>query len=165
MQAKNRRFGITPVQVFFFDEVHRMSAEAQDALLVFMEKARTGTIVCIATTEIRGMRAAFLSRFLDIEIRPLAPDAAYSFIKEIADEEHVEIAPSALRLFVASQPPQARDLIVAFQGLSNLKEPIDDDLIKKYFNLGICDHLARYFKAVGKWRSSRAIKVAGSLGG
>ncbi len=148
VMAISSRIGITPVQVCFFDEVHRMSHEAQDALLVFLQTERPGLIICVATTDIKGMRGAFVSRFLDIHIRPLEADAAYALVRKISDDENIKITTSALRLFVAAQPQQARDLVIALQSLSNLKQSIDENLIKDYFDLGRYDHLANYFKAL-----------------
>lgn len=148
VRAKTSGFGISKAQVIFFDEAHALSPSAQDGLLIAIQEARQGLIFCVATTERKRLKAALLSRLHDIDIWELSPEVGFEYLESIAKKEELSFDPQALRLLAAARPPYARDLVVALEGLSHYDQHIDANLVKKRYDLGVCDHLSRYSAAL-----------------
>lgn len=159
VKAVASRAGNHGVQVIFFDEAHKLEPAAQDALLVFLEKRQPGVVVCIATTELKHFKPAFISRFLDIAIQPLQPETAFEYLLEIANHERLMVEPGAIRLIVAAKPPQARNLVIALEGLSLLNRSIDIELVKRHLGLSVCDHLADYVRALAQGNHSKQLRA------
>jgi hypothetical protein len=148
VSARNSRRGFGRTQVIFFDEAHGLSRVVQDGLLVAMQQAREGLVFIFATTEAKGITPALMSRCLPIEINELDQTVAFEYLRFLAESENLVFEPAALRLLAAARPPYARDLVIGLEGLSVLDCPIDVSLVKAHYDLGVCDHLARYASAL-----------------
>jgi energy-coupling factor transporter ATP-binding protein EcfA2 len=148
VSARNSRRGFGRTQVIFFDEAHGLSRVVQDGLLVAMQQAREGLVFIFATTEAKGLTPALMSRCLPIEINELDQIVAFEYLRFLAESENLSFEPAALRLLAAARPPYARDLVIGLEGLSVLDCPIDVSLVKAHYDLGVCDHLARYATAL-----------------
>jgi DNA polymerase-3 subunit gamma/tau len=132
------------VRVLFFDEAHALSKAAQNGFLKLIEDDQSGTCFFFATTEVRRLSAAFVSRLTEVRIHTLTPAVAYELLEYIAKQESIAYEPEALHLLVAAKPPFARDLTVALQRLHDIGGRIDVDLVKSIYDLSVRDHLGDY---------------------
>jgi DNA polymerase-3 subunit gamma/tau len=105
------------VRVLFFDEAHALSKVTQNGFLKLIEDDQSGTCFFFATTEVRKLIPAFVSRLTEIRIHALTPTVAYELLEHIATRENIAYEPEALHLLVAAKPPFARDLTIALQRL------------------------------------------------
>lgn len=143
-----RSAGPSGMRVVFFDESHALERDAQLSILKTIEDKPTGVIFCFATTEPAQMDRALLSRLHEIPIRALTPDIAFDYLQFIARQEGVSFDPAALHLLVAAKPPFARDLVIALQEIARTERYIDVDLVKDYWDLGVCDDLGQYARTL-----------------
>ena len=138
------------VRVLFFDEAHALSKATQNGFLKLIEDDQSGTCFFFATTEVRKLIPAFVSRLTEIRIYALTPAVAYELLEHIAKQENIAYEPEALHLLVAAKPPFARDLTIALQRLHDGGDRIDAGLIKSVYDLSVRDHLGDYFIALAR---------------
>lgn len=138
------------VRVLFFDEAHALSKATQNGFLKLIEDDQSGTCFFFATTEVRKLIPAFVSRLTEIRIHALTPAVAYELLEHIATRENIAYEPEALHLLVAAKPPFARDLTIALQRLHDDGGRIDADLVKSVYDLSVRDHLGDYCIALAR---------------
>lgn len=132
-------------RLYLFDESHRLSADALDALLKPMEDCVPGTqdktLVCIfCTTEPEKMRATVLSRCAPaFVIRPVTPDQIRDRLVTVCDSEGIDYEPEALKLIGELTECHIRDALKAVEGVSMLGK-VDRINVAKYLHLD--SHLA-----------------------
>ena len=86
-------------KVFIFDECHRITHEAQNALLKVLEDVPEHLIVIFATTEYDKMLPTILSRCqLVVEVRKQTLQGMTRILKNIAKQEGLTIDENALKL-------------------------------------------------------------------
>ncbi|MBR1240263.1 AAA family ATPase [Bradyrhizobium sp. AUGA SZCCT0274] len=149
------------VRVLFFDEAHALSKVTQNGFLKLIEDDQSGTCFFFATTEVRKLIPAFVSRLTEIRIHALTPAVAYELLEHIAKQENIAYEPEALHLLVAAKPPFARDLTIALQRLHDDGGRIDADLVKRVYDLSVRDHLGDYCIALA--RGDRHAQVTTSI--
>lgn len=138
------------VRVLFFDEAHALSKATQNGFLKLIEDDRSGACFFFATTEVRKLIPAFVSRLTEIRIHALTPAVAYELLEHIAKQENIAYEPEALHLLVAAKPPFARDLTIALQRLHDDGGRIDANLVKSVYDLSVRDRLGEYCIALAR---------------
>src|SRR5512132_1026237 len=92
--------GFAPVRnrykVFVIDEVHRLSAQAFDALLKSVEEPPPHVIFMMATTELEKVPATIQSRSQVFELKSVGLKQIAQQLRTIADAEKIQIDDSAL---------------------------------------------------------------------
>lgn len=113
-------------RIYLFDESHRLSADALDALLKPMEDCVPGSqdksLICIfCTTEPERMRATILSRCAPaFVIRPVSPKVIATRLAEVCDLEKIEYETEALELIGELTECHIRDALKAIEGVSQV---------------------------------------------
>jgi len=113
-------------RLYLFDESHRLTLDALDALLKPMEDTVPGgedkSLVCIfCTTEPEKMRATILSRCAPaFVIKPVVPDQIGSRLAQICDSEGIAYEREALTLIGELTECHIRDALKAVEGVSML---------------------------------------------
>lgn len=129
-------------KIYLFDESHRLSTDALDALLKPMEDCSPGTedksLVCIfCTTEPEKMKATILSRcapaFL---IKPNTPSQIAGRLAYVCEKETLSFEISALELIAELTECHIRDALKAVEGVANLGT-IDRDNVASYLHLDV----------------------------
>jgi len=120
--------GMAPVRnrykVFIIDEVHRLSAQAFDALLKSIEEPPPHVVFMMATTELEKVPQTIQSRALVFELRTLGFKAIVDRLREIASAEGIAIDERALSLVARAAEGSMRDglsaldQVIAFAGQS-----------------------------------------------
>jgi hypothetical protein len=127
-------------RLYLFDESHRLSTDALDALLKPMEDCVPGSqdksLVCIfCTTEPEKMRATVLSRCAPaFVIKPVTPDQIRDRLVVVCDSEGIPYEIDALKLIGELTECHIRDALKAVEGVSMLGM-VDKVNVAKYLHL------------------------------
>lgn len=142
-------------RIYLFDESHRLSKAALDALLKPMEDNIPGTqdkqMVCIfCTTEPQNMRATVFSRCAPaFSIRVVPPDKIAERLAWIAEQEGIEYEQAALVAISEATECHIRDAIKTLEGVSQLG-PATTENVSRYLRLDINVTLLKILALLGK---------------
>ena len=85
-------------RVFFVDECHRMTNDAQEAWLKILEEASGYNWFIFATTNPETLKATFLRRVAKYEMKPIGESAICEYLIDICKEEQIEAPDDALQM-------------------------------------------------------------------
>lgn len=104
-----------PVQgrfkVFMIDEVHMLTNTAFNAMLKTLEEPPEYLKFVLATTDPQKVPVTVLSRCLQFNLRPMAPETVQEHLTRVLGEEHVQADPGALRLLSRAARGSMRDAL------------------------------------------------------
>jgi DNA polymerase-3 subunit gamma/tau len=111
-------------KVYIIDEVHMLSTAAFNALLKTLEEPPPHAIFILATTEVHKIPATVLSRCQRHEFRRILVAEIAKLLKEVADQEQIEVEPDALTLVARQATGAMRDAISLLDQLASNGEKI-----------------------------------------
>ncbi|PTT21469.1 DNA polymerase III subunit gamma/tau [Acidovorax sp. HMWF029] len=104
-----------PVQgrfkVFMIDEVHMLTNTAFNAMLKTLEEPPEYLKFVLATTDPQKVPVTVLSRCLQFNLRPMAPETVLSHLTQVLATENVPAEPQALRLLSRAARGSMRDAL------------------------------------------------------
>ncbi|KQR55284.1 DNA polymerase III subunit gamma/tau [Acidovorax sp. Leaf160] len=104
-----------PVQgrfkVFMIDEVHMLTNTAFNAMLKTLEEPPEYLKFVLATTDPQKVPVTVLSRCLQFNLRPMAPETVLDHLTRVLGQENVPAEPSALRLLARAARGSMRDAL------------------------------------------------------
>ncbi|MDR2298571.1 MAG: DNA polymerase III subunit gamma/tau [Comamonas sp.] len=104
-----------PVQgrfkVFMIDEVHMLTNTAFNAMLKTLEEPPEYLKFVLATTDPQKVPVTVLSRCLQFNLRPMAPDTVLEHLTDVLSKESVPAEPQALRLLSRAARGSMRDAL------------------------------------------------------
>ncbi len=104
-----------PVQgrfkVFMIDEVHMLSNTAFNAMLKTLEEPPEYLKFVLATTDPQKVPPTVLSRCLQFNLRPMAPETVLEHLGTVLQAESVPAEPGALRLLARAARGSMRDAL------------------------------------------------------
>ena len=104
-----------PVQgrfkVFMIDEVHMLTNTAFNAMLKTLEEPPEYLKFVLATTDPQKVPVTVLSRCLQFNLRPMAPETVLSHLTQVLAAENVGAEPQALRLLSRAARGSMRDAL------------------------------------------------------
>src|SRR6185295_4941873 len=110
--------GMAPVRdrykIFIIDEVHRLSAQAFDALLKSVEEPPPHVVFMMATTEIEKVPATIQSRSQVFELKTIGVKQIADQLRRIAEAEGIKVDEAALMLVARAGDGSMRDAQSAF---------------------------------------------------
>ena len=115
-------------KVFMIDEVHMLTNTAFNAMLKTLEEPPEYLKFVLATTDPQKVPATVLSRCLQFNLRPMAPETILEHLQCVLGIENVPSEPQALRLLARAARGSMRDALsltdqaIAF-GSGELLEP------------------------------------------
>ena len=115
-------------KVFMIDEAHQLTKDAFNALLKTLEEPPEYLKFVLATTDPEKMLPTVLSRCLQFNLRPMAPQTVAEHLENVLAKENVPVEPGALRLLARAARGSMRDALsltdqaIAFGG-GKLEEP------------------------------------------
>jgi DNA polymerase-3 subunit gamma/tau len=144
-----------PVQgrfkVFMIDEVHMLTGHAFNAMLKTLEEPPEYLKFVLATTDPQKVPVTVLSRCLQFNLRPMAPETVQEHLVEVLASEQVSAEPQALRLIARAARGSMRDALsltdqaIAFGG-GQLEEATVRQMlgaVDRSYVLRLIDALAR----------------------
>ncbi len=144
-----------PVQgrfkVFMIDEVHMLTNTAFNAMLKTLEEPPEYLKFVLATTDPQKVPVTVLSRCLQFNLRPMAPETVASHLQQVLQAESVAADAGALRLLARAARGSMRDALsltdqaIAFGGGSLQEAGVRQMLgaVDSAPVLGLIDALAR----------------------
>jgi len=104
-----------PVQgrfkVFMIDEVHMLTGHAFNAMLKTLEEPPEYLKFVLATTDPQKVPVTVLSRCLQFNLRPMAPETVLEHLTQVLQSEAVPAEPLALRLISRAARGSMRDAL------------------------------------------------------
>ncbi len=104
-----------PVQgrfkVFMIDEVHMLTNTAFNAMLKTLEEPPEYLKFVLATTDPQKVPVTVLSRCLQFNLRPMAPEVVLEHLQQVLAAEAIAAEPQALRLLARAARGSMRDAL------------------------------------------------------
>jgi len=157
--------GMAPVRdrykIFIIDEVHRLSAQAFDALLKSVEEPPPHVVFMMATTEIEKVPATIQSRSQVFELKTIGVKQIADQLRRIAEAEGIKVDEAALMLVARAGDGSMRDAqsaldqVIAFAG-----ESIGADDVASVLGLVRRDLLIEIAGAVAREDASAVFELA-----
>ena len=104
-----------PVQgrfkVFMIDEVHMLTNTAFNAMLKTLEEPPEYLKFVLATTDPQKVPVTVLSRCLQFNLRPMAPETVFEHLTQVLGQENLPAEPMALKLLARAARGSMRDAL------------------------------------------------------
>ena len=132
-----------PVQgrfkVFMIDEVHMLSNTAFNAMLKTLEEPPEYLKFVLATTDPQKVPVTVLSRCLQFNLRPMAPETILAHLQTVLAQEQIDADAQALRLIARAARGSMRDaLSLADQAIAFSAGRLEESAVRQM--LGSVDH-------------------------
>ena len=98
-------------KVYMIDEVHMLSTTAFNAMLKTLEEPPEYLKFVLATTDPQKVPPTVLSRCLQFNLRPMAPQTVQLHLADVLAKEHIEADAGALRLLARAARGSMRDAL------------------------------------------------------
>ena len=98
-------------KVYMIDEVHMLSNTAFNAMLKTLEEPPEYLKFVLATTDPQKVPPTVLSRCLQFNLRPMAPQTVQEHLAHVLAEEKIAAEPGALRLLARAARGSMRDAL------------------------------------------------------
>ena len=98
-------------KVFMIDEVHMLTNTAFNAMLKTLEEPPEYLKFVLATTDPQKVPATVLSRCLQFNLRPMAPETILEHLVQVLQAENVESETQALRMLARAARGSMRDAL------------------------------------------------------
>jgi len=157
-----------PVQgrfkVFMIDEVHMLTNTAFNAMLKTLEEPPEYLKFVLATTDPQKVPVTVLSRCLQFNLRPMAPETVQEHLAHVLQSESVSAEPQALRLIARAARGSMRDALsltdqaIAFGGGQLVEHTVRQ-------MLGAVDrtHVLRLIEALGQGDGAAVVDTVDTL--
>lgn len=123
-------------KTYIIDEVHMLTKESFNAFLKTLEEPPAHTIFIFATTDIHKVPLTIISRCQRFDFRRIQLDVIKKTLKNIADNENIEIDDKTLTLISKKADGALRDAQSLFdQVVSFCGNKIDSETVSKMLNL------------------------------
>jgi DNA polymerase-3 subunit gamma/tau len=98
-------------KVYMIDEVHMLSTTAFNAMLKTLEEPPEYLKFILATTDPQKVPPTVLSRCLQFNLRPMAPETVFEHLSGVLQAESIEAEAGALRLLARAARGSMRDAL------------------------------------------------------
>ncbi|HEY9024873.1 MAG TPA: DNA polymerase III subunit gamma/tau, partial [Burkholderiaceae bacterium] len=98
-------------KVFMIDEAHQLTKDAFNALLKTLEEPPEYLKFVLATTDPEKMLPTVLSRCLQFNLRPMAPETVAAHLERVLGAEHIPFDAGSLRLLSRGARGSMRDAL------------------------------------------------------
>ncbi|MGE5814619.1 MAG: DNA polymerase III subunit gamma/tau [Acidobacteriota bacterium] len=158
--------GFAPVRdrykVFVIDEVHRLSAQAFDALLKSVEEPPPHVIFMMATTELDKVPATIQSRSQVFELKSVGLKLIADHLRMISTAEGLQVDDAALMLIARAADGSVRDALSALdQVLGFSGSTVDAESVTTVLGLVRRDLVLDMIEAVAREEAPALFDLAG----
>ena len=151
-------------KVYMIDEVHMLSTTAFNAMLKTLEEPPEYLKFVLATTDPQKVPATVLSRCLQFNLRPMAPQTVQEHLASVLASEHIPAEPGALRLLARAARGSMRDaLSLADQAIAFGAGALDEPGVRKMLGAVDRSHAVRIIEALAAADGSGLIKAVDGL--
>jgi DNA polymerase-3 subunit gamma/tau len=144
-------------KVFMIDEAHQLTKESFNALLKTLEEPPEYLKFVLATTDPEKMLPTVLSRCLQFNLRPMAPEVVYEHLERVLKAEGVAFDELSLRLLSRAARGSMRDgLSLADQAIAFGGGALTGDVVRAMLGSVDRSHASRFVRALAV-RDGRAV--------
>jgi DNA polymerase-3 subunit gamma/tau len=136
-------------KVYMIDEVHMLSNHAFNAMLKTLEEPPEYLKFVLATTDPQKVPPTVLSRCLQFNLRPMAPDTMQGHLAHVLSAEGIESEPGALRLLARAAQGSMRDaLSLTDQAIAYGAGRLDEPALRRMLGAVDRGHAVRIVEAL-----------------
>jgi DNA polymerase III subunit gamma/tau len=136
-------------KVYMIDEVHMLSTTAFNAMLKSLEEPPDYLKFVLATTDPQKVPATVLSRCLQFNLRPMAPQTIALHLETVLREESVRADAVALKLIARAARGSMRDaLSLADQAIAYGGGAIEEEPVRRMLGAVDRSHAVRIVEAI-----------------
>jgi len=151
-------------KVYMIDEVHMLSTTAFNAMLKTLEEPPDYLKFVLATTDPQKVPPTVLSRCLQFNLRPMAPQTVHEHLARVLAEEGIATEPAALRLLARAARGSMRDaLSLADQAIAYGAGTLSDDGVRRMLGAVDRSHAQRIVQALSAGDGPALIEAADAL--
>ncbi len=157
-----------PVQgrfkVFMIDEVHMLSNTAFNAMLKTLEEPPEYLKFVLATTDPQKVPVTVLSRCLQFNLRPMAPETVLEHLTRVLAAEQVPAEPQALRLLARAARGSMRDaLSLTDQAIAFGSGTLEEATVRQMLGSVDRSHVFRLIDALARGDGKTVVETAETL--
>jgi len=147
-------------KVYMIDEVHMLSNHAFNAMLKTLEEPPEYLKFVLATTDPQKVPPTVLSRCLQFNLRPMAPQTVHEHLQAVLAQENIVAPPAALQLLARAARGSMRDaLSLTDQAIAHGNGSIDEPGTREMLGAVDRGHAVRLVEALSA-RDGRAVIAA-----
>jgi DNA polymerase III gamma/tau subunit len=129
------RMTLSPIhgkcRIWVIDEAHKLSNDAQNALLKALEDTPKHVYFILATTDPAKLIKTILTRCTEVKLREMAMSSLQELIKDIADQEKIKLSDEVTEKIIECSMGSARYALVLLNKIVGLDESEQLDTIEK----------------------------------
>ncbi len=146
-------------KVYIIDEVHMLSNAAFNALLKTLEEPPAHAIFVLATTEVHKIPATVLSRCQRHEFRRIPVNSIQALLKEIAEQEGVQVEAAALTAIARQATGSMRDAVSLLDQLASTGTQVSLELTRQVLGTAASAAVYEVLEAVLAQNAGHAISL------
>ena len=153
-----------PVQgrfkVFMIDEVHMLTNTAFNAMLKTLEEPPEYLKFVLATTDPQKVPVTVLSRCLQFNLRPMAPETVFEHLTRVLAQEQIGAEPQALRLLARAARGSMRDaLSLTDQAIAFGSGQLQEAGVRQMLGSVDRSHVLQLLRALGDWDGAGVVAL------
>jgi len=157
-----------PVQgrfkVFMIDEVHMLTNTAFNAMLKTLEEPPEYLKFVLATTDPQKVPVTVLSRCLQFNLRPMAPETVLEHLGHVLHQENIASEPQALRLIARAARGSMRDaLSLTDQAIAYGGGHLQEDAVRQMLGSADRSHVFRLIDALAHGDGRAVVETSEAL--
>jgi DNA polymerase III subunit gamma/tau len=153
-------------KVYMIDEVHMLSTTAFNAMLKTLEEPPEYLKFVLATTDPQKVPPTVLSRCLQFNLRPMAPQTVQAHLADVLAKEHIAAEPGALRLLARAARGSMRDgLSLTDQAIAFGAGAVEEAPVRMMLGAVDRSHAVRIVEALAAADGAALVAAADALRG
>ena len=157
-----------PVQgrfkVFMIDEVHMLTGPAFNSMLKTLEEPPEYMKFVLATTDPQKVPVTVLSRCLQFNLRPMAPETVLSHLGSVLQQEAIAAEPQALRLIARAARGSMRDaLSLTDQAIAYGGGQLKEESVKHMLGSADRTYVFQLIEALAKGDGKSVVAISETL--
>ena len=151
-------------KVYMIDEVHMLSNTAFNAMLKTLEEPPEYLKFVLATTDPQKVPPTVLSRCLQFNLRPMAPQTVQAHLSDVLAQEQIAAEPGALRLLARAARGSMRDaLSLADQAIAFGAGALDEAGVRQMLGAVDRGHAVRLVEALAAGDGAAVVAAVDAL--
>ena len=153
-------------KVYMIDEVHMLSTTAFNAMLKTLEEPPDYLKFVLATTDPQKVPPTVLSRCLQFNLRPMAPQTVQAHLADVLAQEQIAAEPGALRLLSRAARGSMRDaLSLADQAIAFGAGSLAEAAVREMLGAVDRGHAVRIVEALAAGDGAAVVAAVDALRG
>lgn len=157
-----------PVQgrfkVFMIDEVHMLTGPAFNSMLKTLEEPPEYMKFVLATTDPQKVPVTVLSRCLQFNLRPMAPETVMAHLVSVLQQESIDAEPQALRLIARAARGSMRDaLSLTDQAIAFGGGQLQEDAVKHMLGSADRTYVFQLIEALANGDGKTVVTISETL--